>query len=72
MLVQAANLQHVPLTEFMLNSSRIAAEMALGDRTRFILSPEKWREFNTALDAPPRKIAGLRKLFAGKSAFEGS
>jgi len=63
-LVQAAKLQHQKLTEFMLNSSRAAAEIALADRTRFVLPPDKWTEFNAALDAPPRNIPGLHKLFA--------
>ncbi len=69
MLVQAARLQQMRLTEFMIKSSQAAAEMALADRTRFVLPAEKWREFNAALDSPPREIPALRKLFAGRAIF---
>lgn len=70
MLVQAARLQQVKLTEFMIKSSQAAAEMALADRSRFVLSAEKWREFNAALDSPPQEIGVLRKLFEERSVFE--
>ena len=63
MLVQAARLQQVKLTEFMIKSSQAAAETALADRTRFVLPAGKWREFNAALDSPPRQIPALRELF---------
>src|SRR5881397_156258 len=69
-LIRAAKLQEVKLTEFMVKSSQAAAEMVLAERTRFVLSPEKWRAFNTALDSPPREIARLRKLFIKHSVFE--
>jgi uncharacterized protein (DUF1778 family) len=63
-LIQAAELRNQKLTEFMLTSSTAAAEMALADRTRFALPPDRWVEFNAALDAPPQKIPALRKLFS--------
>jgi uncharacterized protein (DUF1778 family) len=68
-LVQAARLQQVKLTEFMIKSAQVAAEMALADRSRFVLPAGKWREFYPAFDAPPRAIPELRKLFSGPSAF---
>ena len=71
-LVQAAKLQHQKLTEFMLNSSRAAAEIALAVRTRFVLPPDKWTEFNAALDAPPREIPALNKLFTKNPVFESA
>ena len=37
MLVKAAGLRRVKLTEFMIKSAQAAAEMALADRTRFVL-----------------------------------
>ncbi len=67
-LLQAAKLQRVNLTEFMIRASQAAAEAALTDRTRWVLSPEEWREFNAALDARPKEIPALRKLF-GESPF---
>jgi uncharacterized protein (DUF1778 family) len=69
-LVKAAKLKQVKLTQFMVQASQTAAEIALADRTRFILSPEKWREFNVALDAAPREIPALRALFSEPEIFE--
>jgi len=69
-LVRAAKLQQIKLTEFVLKSSQAAAEGALAERTRFTLPSEKWREFNAALDAPARQIPALRKLFAESSVFD--
>jgi uncharacterized protein (DUF1778 family) len=68
-LVQAARLHQVKLTEFMIKSSEAAAGMALADRTRFVLPAGKWREFYAALDSPPRAIPELRKVFSEPSAF---
>jgi uncharacterized protein (DUF1778 family) len=69
LLLRAARLERLNLTEFMIRSSQTAAEMALADRARFTLSPEKWRQFNAALDAPPRDIPALRQLFAAPPIF---
>lgn len=68
--MKAAELERVNLTEFMIQSSQLAAERVLADRTRFVLSPQKWREFNAALDAPPREIPALRRLFREASVFK--
>lgn len=68
-LVQAADLQQIKLTEFMVKSAQSAAETALAERTRFVLPPRKWREFQAALDSPPREIAALRELFSEPSVF---
>ena len=68
-LVQAARLQQVELTEFIIKSLQVAADMALADRRRFVLPAGKWREFYAALDAPPRAIPELRKVFSEPSAF---
>lgn len=69
-LVQAAKLHQVKLTEFMIKASQAAAEIALAERTRFVLPPQKWREFNAALDSPPKEIPALRKLFGEPSVFK--
>ncbi|HZV35369.1 MAG TPA: DUF1778 domain-containing protein [Verrucomicrobiae bacterium] len=69
-ILQAARLQRVKLTEFMISSSQSAAESVLAERTRFVLSPDKWREFNAALDSPPREIPALRRLFSKPSVFD--
>jgi len=68
-LVQAVRLQQVKMTEFMIKSAQFAAEMALADRNRFVLPAGNWCKFYAALDAPPRAIPELRKLFSEPSAF---
>ena len=69
-LQQAAQLREVNLSEFMIESSQAAAEMALADRTRFVLAPRKWQEFNAALDSPPKSIPALRRLLSETGIFE--
>lgn len=69
MFVRAARAQRLKLTEFMVKSSQVAAEIALAERTRFILPENKWRQFNAALDAPAKDIPGLKKLFSAPSLF---
>ena len=54
-------LQQVKLTEFMIKAAQVAAEMALADRSRFVLPAGKWRGPYAALDAPPRAIRELRR-----------
>ncbi len=70
MLVRAARSQQLKLTEFMVKSSQAAAESALAARTRFVLPPEKWRQFNAALDAPARRIPALRRLLGAPGVFK--
>jgi uncharacterized protein (DUF1778 family) len=60
----AAERQGVNVTDFILSAAREKAEVALADRTRFVLPPEKWREFLKVLDRPAREKPRLRKLFA--------
>jgi uncharacterized protein (DUF1778 family) len=71
-LVQAARLQRQRLTEFMVAAALNAAEIAVAERTRFVLSPRKWRQFNAALDLPPRQIPALRKLFSKPSVLKAA
>jgi uncharacterized protein (DUF1778 family) len=70
MFVRAARAQRLKLTEFMIRSCQVAAEFALAERTRFVLPPDKWRQFNAALDAPAREIPALKKVFTEASVFK--
>jgi uncharacterized protein (DUF1778 family) len=70
MFVRAARAQGLNLTEFMVRSSQVAAELALAERSRFVLPPDKWREFNAALDEPARQIPALKKVFTAPSVFK--
>jgi uncharacterized protein (DUF1778 family) len=46
------------------------AEETLADRTRFVLNAEQWEAFLAALDAPPRDLPRLERLFREPSVFE--
>lgn len=69
-LEQAARLQHKTLTEFVLAASREAAEVILGDQTRFVLPHAQMQALMAALDAPPRDIPQLKALFSRPSVFK--
>ncbi len=51
------------LSEFVVSTARLRAEMLLADRTHFKLSDENWEAFNAWLDRPARVIPGLVDLF---------
>jgi uncharacterized protein (DUF1778 family) len=58
------------ISEFVLESALVRAEETLADRTRFGLDPDQWRAFLEALDAPPRDLPRLSRLFQEPSVFE--
>lgn len=68
-LEQAANLQGLSLSKFMLNASRAAADLVLGDQTRFVLPKKQMAALNAALDAPPREMPRLKAMIARPSVF---
>ncbi len=69
--IQAAALAaHRSVSEFVLESALVRAEETLADRTRFVLDRERWDEFVAALDAPPRVLPRLERLFREPSVFE--
>lgn len=68
-LAAAAQAQRRSLSDFVLESALGRAEEALADRRVFQLSPEKWKAFITALDAPPRDLPRLRKLLKEPGVF---
>lgn len=68
-LIAAAQAQRRSLSEFVLESALRHAEEALADRRVFQLPPENWAAFQAALDAPPRELPRLRKLFLRPSVF---
>lgn len=68
-LLQAAKLSGGNLTGFILSSSLSAADLLLASRTQFAISEENWIKFNEMLDAPPRELPELKRLFAEPSIF---
>ena len=71
-IARAAELQRTTLSKFMLENAVQAAQQVLADQVHFTLSPEQWKAFCQALDAPPRDIPALRQLLAEKSLFDDS
>jgi uncharacterized protein (DUF1778 family) len=67
---QAAIATHTDLSEFVLRSSLTEAEIALSQRTRFVLDGEDWDRFVELLDRPVTEIPALRRLLTEPSALE--
>lgn len=63
LLRQAATLAGVSVSEFLVESARVRAEMLLADRTHFVLDDERWKAFCDSLDRPARVRPEIRELF---------
>jgi uncharacterized protein (DUF1778 family) len=66
----AAKLRKSSLTDFVVLSSREAAEAVLAEQTRFVLPKAQWLAFNAALDAPAKEIPELKQLLSEPTVFE--
>ena len=60
----AAERQGMNVTDFILESACEKAEQALADQTHFVLNEKQWALFMKALDAPPRVIPAIKRLFS--------
>jgi uncharacterized protein (DUF1778 family) len=69
-LQAAAAAERRKISDFVLESALARAEETLADRQRFGLDAEQWAAFLEALDAPPRDLPRIRKLFSEPSPFE--
>jgi uncharacterized protein (DUF1778 family) len=69
-LQSAAQAARRSVSEFVLESALARAEETLPDRRRFGLTAERWKAFQTALDAPPRPAPRLARLLRRPSVFE--
>lgn len=66
----AAERQGINITDFILDSACEKAEQALADQTHFVIDEEQWALFMKALDAPPRVIPQIKRLFSELSVAE--
>jgi uncharacterized protein (DUF1778 family) len=66
----AAQSRGVNVTDFILESACEKAEEALTDQTEFLLNKKQWDLFMQALDAPPKVIPAVKKLFSERSIAE--
>lgn len=69
-LQAAAAAERRKVSEFVLESALARAEETLADRQRFGLDAERWAAFLEALDAPPRDLPRVRRLFQEPCPFE--
>ena len=69
-LRQAARVRRMNTSQFVLQASLDAAQSILADQTEFLLSPEQWEAFCQRLDAPPKAIPALTRLFSEPDPYE--
>jgi len=60
----AARRKGINVTDFILGSACEKAEQTLADQSHFVLNEKQWGLFMKALDAPPRVIPEIKKLFS--------
>ena len=70
LIAQAAKARHQSLSEFMLQQSIAAAEMALLDQRVFMLDDADWDALNAMLDAPARELPELSKALSAKPIWD--
>jgi len=68
----AARATHRSVSQFVLDSALSRAEETLIERRRFELNAEQWAAFMAALDAPPRDLPRLRRLFREPGPFDAA
>jgi uncharacterized protein (DUF1778 family) len=61
---------HRSVSQLILECAPSRAEETLIERRRFDLTAEQWQASMAALDAPPRDVPRLRRLFQEPSPFE--
>ena len=69
-LYKAAAAAQRSVSDFVLESALARAEETLADRRHFGLNAEQWEAFMAALDAPPRELPRVKRLFSEPSIFE--
>ena len=69
LLIAAARARRVPTSQFVIQASLDAAEHVLAEQTAVVLTPEQWEIFWSRLDAPPRVVPALQKLFGEAEPF---
>lgn len=58
------------VTDFVLESATANAERVLADRRWFVLSEEKWSDFEALLDAPVGRTPKLAALLREPTVFD--
>ena len=69
-LSAAARERHQSVSQFVLSSALERADETLADRQHFGLDAERWSAFQAALEAPPRALPRLTRLFQEPTPFD--
>jgi len=70
LLDEAAAASGMSTSAFVLSHATVAAQMALADRTSFVLPAERWDAFVELLERPARSDPNLVELLARRSIFD--
>ncbi|MHB1286715.1 MAG: type II toxin-antitoxin system TacA family antitoxin [Leptospirales bacterium] len=70
LLQRAAFEKHKAVSEFVIESSLMAAAETLADRQFFFLDEKRWKAFQAALDAPTKSKPRLEALLQSPSVLE--
>lgn len=69
-LIEAAKLQNMNLSQFVLSKSLDAAEEVIADQRLIRVSKDEFEWLSAKLEEPPQAIPELSRLFAETSVFE--
>ena len=69
LIERAAQVAKMTTSQFVVQAAVRSAEEVLAEQTRFVLAPEEWDAFVTALDRPARAIPALKQAASKPSPF---
>lgn len=71
LIARAAQLRHTTLTEFVLENALHAASQLVAEEKHFEMTPEQFKRFSRALDAPPAKnLKAMQRLLNEPSVLD--
>jgi uncharacterized protein (DUF1778 family) len=71
-IARAARLRRTTITDFVVNQAFQAASQLVGDETQLFMTPDQFKLFCHALDAPPAKnLRAMHKLLSEPSLLDG-
>src|SRR3954454_17642496 len=71
LIARAARLRQTTLTEFVLENALQAASQLVAEEKHFQMTPEQFKRFCCALDAPPAKsLKAMRRLLNEPSVLD--
>jgi uncharacterized protein (DUF1778 family) len=71
LIARAARLRHATLTQFVLENALQAASQLVAEEKHFEMTPEQFKRFCRALDAPPtRNLKAMQRLLSEPSVLD--